>query len=179
MRKGSVAWQRIPFCGKTGDERRGCEIPTMGLVRGGSGSSEGAFVRLGRVNPVGWEGMPLKLPKWVYGRRGFEISPAGSVSAGSGSPLDSHSLPARSNLLCSCCKAKRSEPLSSDLPKKWWSIGDSNPWPFECHSNALPTAPMPHIQLCRSLTTKCIISEKCSHVNTFCGEICGIPGSFL
>ena len=26
----------------------------------------------------------------------------------------------------------------------WWRQGDSNPWPFECHSNALPTAPCPH-----------------------------------
>ena len=26
---------------------------------------------------------------------------------------------------------------------RWWSIGESNPWPFECHSNALPTALMP------------------------------------
>ena len=25
----------------------------------------------------------------------------------------------------------------------WWSIGGSNPWPFDCQSNALPAAPMP------------------------------------
>lgn len=28
---------------------------------------------------------------------------------------------------------------------RWWSIGDSNPWPFDCQSNALPAAPMPRI----------------------------------
>ena len=26
----------------------------------------------------------------------------------------------------------------------WWSIGGSNPWPHDCQSCALPTAPMPH-----------------------------------
>jgi len=24
---------------------------------------------------------------------------------------------------------------------EWWSQGESNPRPFECHSNALPTEP--------------------------------------
>ena len=25
----------------------------------------------------------------------------------------------------------------------WWSIGESNPWPLQCHCSALPTALMP------------------------------------
>ena len=29
----------------------------------------------------------------------------------------------------------------------WWRQGDSNPWPFECHSNALPTAPCPRCSI--------------------------------
>ena len=31
------------------------------------------------------------------------------------------------------------------LDFKWWSIAELNRWPFECHSNALPTELIPHV----------------------------------
>ena len=45
-----------------------------------------------------------------------------------------------------CVQSKSRKPSNIKGLREYdfWSIWDSNPRPFECHSNALPTALMPH-----------------------------------